>query len=234
MKNIYVSNQYAANSLLEKAAITDSDVPVVETALQHVNMNALSARAPSGRGQGVVLMEMPVTGLLVLRTRTEQAALAAALKSTLGLDVPDVLSANVTNNAIGNIYDQACVRWMAPDEWLLSCPLKDAFAVENGLREALENCSIAIVNVSGGFTSLMLHGVNAIDVLKKSTGYDVHASNFMSGKVVNTVFAKAQVTLRCIDTNQYELIIRRSFADYVWHWIQVASAEYGLSIETYG
>jgi len=231
MKNIHVSNQYAANSLLEKAAIADSDVPVIETALQHANMKALSVRAPGG--QGVALIEMPVTGLLVLRTRTGQTDLAAALKSTLALELPDVLSANVSNNKIGKGYDQACVRWMAPDEWLLSCPLKDAFAVESDLRESIKNCSVAIVNTSGGFTSLILHGANAIDVLKKSTGYDVHPSNFMPGKVVNTVFAKAQATMRCIDANQYELIIRRSFADYVWHWIQVASAEYGLSIETH-
>jgi len=91
--------------------------------------------------------------------------------------------------------------------------------------------SMAMVNVSGGFSVLELQGANANDVLKKSTGYDVHPSNFMPGKVVNTVFAKAQVTMRCIDTDHYELIVRRSFADYLWHWIQVASAEYGLSIE---
>ncbi len=230
MQNIHVSNQYAANSVVEKSAVTDSDVPVIESALQHANMKALAVRTSSE--QGVVLMEMPVTGLLLLRTQINQDALDSALKSTLALGVPGVLSANTVDSNTGDVAATPCVRWIAPDEWLLSCPLQDAYAVENKLREYLGDVSMAIVNVSGGFTSLILQGTNAIDVLKKSTGYDVHPSKFIPGKVVNTVFAKTQVTLRCIESNRYELIVRRSFADYVWHWIQVASAEYGLSIET--
>ena len=123
-----------------------------------------------------------------------------------------------------------CVRWVAPDEWLLSCELHDAFNIEQQLRDSLSGKSVAIVNVSGGFTTLVLQGEHALDVLRKSTAYDVHPDNFNAGKVVNTVFAKTQVTLRCIAVNQYELIVRRSFADYVWHWLQVVSAEYGLGI----
>lgn len=230
MQKIHVSNQYTANSSYEKSAIADADVPVMESALQHTNMKALSVRTDSGRG--VTLTELPVTGLLVLRTCSERSALATALKNTLALDLSDVLCANTANNATDKNSEPLCVRWIAPDEWLLSCPLKDAFSIENKLRDSLGNVSIAIINVSGGYTSLALQGVNAIDVLKKSTGYDVHPTNFMPGKVVNTVFAKAQITMRCIDSDKYELIIRRSFADYLWHWIQVASAEYGLNIET--
>ncbi len=230
MQNIQVSNQYAENSLTEKPAIADSDVPIIESALQHANMKSLAVR--TANVQGVTLVEMPVTGLLVLRTRTEHVALGAALKSTIALDIPEVLSANMVDNVTSHSEFRPCIRWMAPDEWLLSCPLKDAFKIENSLREHVGDASIAIVNVSGGYTSLILNGTNAIDVLKKSTGYDVHPSNFMPGKVINTVFAKAQATIRCIDTDQYELITRRSFADYVWHWIQVAASEYGLNIET--
>jgi len=229
LQHIHVSDQYAANSLSEKSAVPDTDTPVLESALQHVNLKTLAVRTSSG--QGVSLTELPVIGLLLLRTRTEQAALASALPSTLGLDVPGILTANTADKAADHANAVACVRWMAPDEWLLSCPLPAAFDIENKLRQAMGDVSIAIVNVSGGYTTLMLQGANANDVLKKSTCYDVHSSNLMPGKVVNTVFAKAQVTLRCIDSNHYELIVRRSFADYVWHWIQVASVEYGLSIE---
>ena len=230
MQNIHVSNQYAANGLTEKAAVADADVPVIESALQHANMKALAVRTSGDNG--VVLMEMPVTGLLLLRTRINQAALDSALQSTLALRVPGVLSANTVDDKTGDVGATSCVRWIAPDEWLLSCPLQEAFAIENKLREYLGDVSVAIVNVSGGFTSLIVQGKNSVDVLKKSTGYDVHPSSFLPGKVVNTVFAKTQVTMRCIEKNRFELIIRRSYADYVWHWIQVASAEYGLGIET--
>jgi len=225
MQRIHVSDQYAANSLSESVALADTDIPVIETALQHANMKTLAVRTSSG--QGVALTESQVTGLLVLRTRAEHAALASALNSVVGLDLPGVLMANSS----GIESAAACVRWVAPDEWMLSCPLEEAFDIENNLRKAMGDVSIAIVNVSGGYTVLKLQGNHANDVLKKSTGYDVHPSNFVPGKVVNTVFAKAQVTMRCVDTTHYEIIVRRSFADYLWHWLQVASAEYGLSIE---
>ena len=29
----------------------------------------------------------------------------------------------------------------------------------------------------------------------------------------------------------WELLVRRSFADYIWLWLQDASAEYGMAIE---
>ena len=225
MQTINVSDQFAANSITQNSEFPDTNVPLIETPLQHANMRKLAARTASV--QGVTLIEKPVTGLLVLRAGKDKSALQSALSGTLQLALPDVLASSSTQTEEGAY----CVRWMAPDEWLLSCPLSQAFAIEQNLRASLEQSSVAFVNVSGGFTTLILRGVHAIDVLHKSTAYDVHPVNFFADKVVNTVFAKAQVTLRCIDADHYELIIRRSFADYVWHWIQIAAAEYGLNID---
>ncbi len=225
MDTVNVSNQYATNSVTERAEFGDSNTPVIASALEHANMKSLAVKTATGLG--VTLVELPVTGMLVLRARDDKPALAAALKSSLQLDLPNVLASNVVVDN-GKSY---CARWIAPDEWLLSCPLQDAFEIEQNIRTAAGASSIAIVNVSGGFTTIMLSGNNANDVLKKSVTYDVHPSHFTVGKVVNTVFSKAQVTMRCLDTNHYEFIVRRSFADYVWLWLQVASAEYGISIE---
>lgn len=225
MDSINVSNQYANNSVTERAEFSDSSTPVIDSALAHANMKSLAVKTATGLG--VTLVESPVSGLLVLRAQADKAALESALKSSLQLELPGVLSSSsVSSN--GKAY---CVRWIAPDEWWLSCPLQEAFEIEQGIRASAGASSIAVVNVSGGFTSIMLSGANANEVLKKSVTYDVHPSHFTPGKVVNTVFSKAQVTMRCIDVNHYELIVRRSFADYVWLWLQVASAEYGLSIE---
>ncbi len=74
-------------------------------------------------------------------------------------------------------------------------------------------------------------GERVLDLLMKSTPIDVHLSQFPIGKVVSTVFAKAGGSLRRIDTNCFELLLRRSFADYIWLWIQDASKEFGLSVE---
>lgn len=175
----------------------------------------------------VTLIERSVTGLLLLRATDSATALSEALHARCGL----ALSTRLHSKS----HAQYCVRWMSPDSWLLSCPLDEAFAIENDLRNSV-NGHIAIVNVSGGYSILELAGIHAREVLMKSTGYDIHPDHLPQDKVVNTTFAKTQVTLRCIELSKgqgrYELLVRRSFCDYVWLWLQRASVEYGLNAIT--
>jgi sarcosine oxidase subunit gamma len=122
------------------------------------------------------------------------------------------------------------LRWISPDEWLLILPGNEAFELEQQLREAIEG-HYAVVNVSSGQTLIELSGTQAVEVLKKSTGYDVDARNFPPGKVVTTTFAKTQAVIRRSAETRWELVVRRSFADYVWRWLQDAGAEFGLSVQ---
>ena len=109
-------------------------------------------------------------------------------------------------------------------------PSGEEFAAEQKLREALGDLHIAIVNVSGGQQVLELSGPNVRQVLMKSTSYDVHPNNFPVGKAVGTVFAKSQLMIRHTAEDTWELLIRRSFSDYWWLWLQDASAEFGLNV----
>lgn len=171
----------------------------------------------------VVMTVRSVMGLLMLRASSNTTALSEALKNRCGVSLSERLR-SVTHKAY-------CIRWMAPDCWLLSCPLGEAFAIEQSLRADVDG-HIAIVNVSGGYSVVDLSGSSAQSVLMKSTGYDVHPDHFGVGKVVNTTFAKAQVTMRVVELGEtdacYELVVRRSFSDYLWLWLQRAGAEYGI------
>lgn len=227
------------NNLENGVAVMDLNVDLQNAALiggpksplAHVGLPAnggtasvsriVRAKAASRKvATSVVLEEAPVSGILVLRANTASDQLGTALRSTLKLDLPGRLK----SLSEGERY---CIRWMSPDEWMLTCPLNEAFDLERKLRAAVDG-HIAIANVSGGFGLLTLSGYDALNVLKKSTAYDVHPDNFEPGKVVNTVMAKAQVTLRAKPDGCYEIIVRRSFADYLWLWLQRAGKEYGL------
>lgn len=124
--------------------------------------------------------------------------------------------------------EAACIRWISPDEWLVTVAEDETHSIEVKLRHALEGHA-AIVNVSGGQTLLQLAGQHAEEVLMKSTSYDVHESNLQVGKVVTTTFAHTQVVLRRLDANSFELVVRRSFADYVFAWIRDAATEFGIN-----
>ncbi len=192
-----------------------------ESPLFHAGLEQLAGKGPASAG--VTVREKKLLGHLTLRGDAKDPAFAGGVHKALGLELPVAL----TLVAAGD----TSLQWLAPDEWLLIVPSGSEFAVEQKLREALDGQHISIVNVSGGQTLLELSGPKVREVLMKSTSYDVHPSNFPVGKAVGTHFAKSQLVIRHTAEDAWELLIRRSFSDYFWLWLQDASAEYGLAIK---
>lgn len=184
---------------------------------------AVDAAVP---GAAVVLREHAFLGHLLLRGRADAQGFAVAVKQALGVTLPTrPLQLNV-DEARG-----LSVQWNSPDEWLIIVPEGRAHATELRLRELLKG-HYAVVDVSAGQTLLSLTGVPAREVLMKSTSCDVHPARFPVGKAVGTVFAKTTVTLRRPAEDRWELVVRRSFADYVARWLLDAGAEFGLQWAT--
>ncbi|MEG1040672.1 sarcosine oxidase subunit gamma [Pseudomonas sp. NUPR-001] len=192
-----------------------------ESPLHHADLPSLVGKGR--KNAGVTLREHKFLGHLTLRGDGRDPAFAGGVFKALGLELPVALTV-VANGEMS-------LQWLGPDEWLLIVPGGQEFAVEQKLRDALEGQHIQVVNVSGGQTLLELSGPNVREVLMKSTSYDVHPNNFPVGKAVGTVFAKSQLVIRRTGEETWELLIRRSFSDYWWLWLQDAAAEYGLSIE---
>lgn len=211
---VNVINQYP-----NAAAV--SGMNVVQTPMHHV-ADAINAKSPTTAKTSVTLAEMELTGLLVLRANATRDALSKALNKLAGIALPETLRSTESG--------AYCARWMAPDEWLLSCPNIESFDIEKSLRAAVDG-HLAIVNNTGGYCVMRLSGPDARNVLKKSTVYDVSPENFQSGKVVNTTLAKAQVALRALPDDAFELVVRRSFADYIWLWLQRAGKEYNMQFK---
>ncbi|WP_108126369.1 sarcosine oxidase subunit gamma [Saccharospirillum mangrovi] len=171
-------------------------------------------------GHGLSIRENALAAQLVIRGKANDPSFAQGVQTATGLALPGTLHSNAN--------DDWRLRWLTPDEWLLTGPADAAFSMEAKLREQLSG-HYAVINVSGGQTLLQLSGANAKTVLMKSCPYDVHDRNFPVGKVVSTVFAKSQATLCRLGDDTWELVIRRSFADYIWRWLLDAGAEFGLS-----
>jgi len=219
-----VSNQHAG-----------SVVPT-QTPLHHAQLNGVIHTEASSNDAGVQLSERELTGHIVLRIRGDLAAASKAIEPVLGIGLPDTLK--VTGNPASSTGPS--LAWISPDEWRLMCPIDQAFENEQKLRDALSSVgasagssaglSHALVNVSGGASVLDMSGPDALNVLKKSTGYDLRDKNFPLGKVVGTTFGKTTVQLMRSGEEDWHIIVRRSFADYLWLWIQNAAREYGLKI----
>ena len=192
-----------------------------QSPLHHAGLNELAGKGSAKAG--ITLREKKLLGHLIIRGDAQDAAFVAGVQSALGLELPAALS--VVSSG------ESSLQWLAPDEWLLIVPSGAEFEVERKLREALAGVHISVVNVSGGQSLLELSGEKVRELLMKSTSYDVHPNNFPVGKAVGTVFAKSQLLIRRTGEQTWELVIRRSFADYWWLWLQDASAEYGLAVQ---
>lgn len=191
-----------------------------ESPLHHADLPSLVGKGR--KNPGVTLREKKFLGHLTLRGNAHDPAFVSGVQQALGLELPVALTVVASG--------ETSLQWMGPDEWLLIVPGGEELAAEQKLREALDGQHIQVVNVSGGQTLLELSGPRVREVLMKSTSYDVHPNNFPVGKAVGTVFAKSQLVIRLTGEDTWELLIRRSFSDYWWLWLQDACAEHGLSI----
>ncbi|MBL8444557.1 MAG: sarcosine oxidase subunit gamma family protein [Zoogloeaceae bacterium] len=182
------------------------------------------ATAATPEGAGVCLRERALLGHLILRGSFADEAFRTGVEAALGVPLPQSMG-RVSRDAARGVS----VQWMSPDEWLVVVPPGEDYAVELRLRQALSG-HYAVMQVSGAQTLLELSGPAAREVLMKSAGYDFHPRNFPVGKGISTTFAKSTAVIRRVGEAEWELIIRRSFADYLYRWLLDASEEFGIFV----
>ncbi|MDQ7051212.1 MAG: sarcosine oxidase subunit gamma family protein [Enterobacterales bacterium] len=171
------------------------------------------------------LLEEVEYGHLNIRVGRENRCFTQALHDVTGLQLPKT-SLQVVQNDEFRLY------WISPDEFLLLVAVGREFEIEKKIRANIKNTDsanhYAILNVSSAQAFLKLSGSRAQSIIKKSTAYDIHPSNLPVGKAVTTTFAKTQVILcrtkekdlnTTSNSEEYSIIVRRSFSDYVWRWI---------------
>ncbi len=168
-------------------------------------------------GQAVTLGEAPLMDMLNLRGNPADASFGSAVQSVTGLALP-----LVANTARMGADRQ--LLWLGPDEWLLQCPIGQGAALEAALRQALAGQHFSVVSVGHGNTVLRVQGPGAADLLSRGCPLDFHASVFAAGQVAQSHISRANATIVCKQAgSRYEVIVRRSFADYLFRWLCAAA-----------
>jgi sarcosine oxidase subunit gamma len=187
----------------------------------------LAARAKSGAaaGAGVVASERALLGHFNVRGDRADPRFVAGVSEALGVELPVV--ANTVVEGQGNV-----VYWLGPDEWLVVTPGDLTASLGAALRTALSGVRSAVTEVNGGQTVVVLRGASVRDVLAKGCPLDLDPRVFRSGACAQSHLAKAPILIRTLaDGAAFEIVVRRSFADYFWMWLEDAAAEYGFAIE---
>jgi sarcosine oxidase subunit gamma len=185
--------------------------------LGHVNVLGLPTQAADAAG--IVFGSLATLGLLSVRLAGANGEQRDVFEELLGMSLP-------TGPLTSSTHDDRVVRWISPDEWLLSVSREELFALEVLFAERMPG-HYSLVNVTGGLAVWQLSGRQVLGLLRKCVPVDLHITVFPFGKVVSTLCAKSSVILRRQGEDAFELVVRRSFADYLWRWIDDASREFG-------
>jgi sarcosine oxidase, subunit gamma len=187
--------------------------------------SAIAAAQP----RGIRLGERRL-GKLELRGDPGDRVFMTAVGRTLDLLLP-----NEPNTTAGR--GGLTALWLGPDAWLLTCPPDDVASLVGRLHDALADVHAAVVDVSDGRVALRLAGPNARDVLAKGCPLDLHPRVFATGSCAQSLLAKTSVLLHLLaaDPQQgstFDLYVARSFAHYLFAWLEDAGREYGVQLGT--
>ena len=192
--------------------------PVMQTPLQHFNLSAKQETMTDAKG--VWAHEIARLGYIHLRSNAQNNHFLGAVKKATGIDLPTA-ACSLSNASSVTILN------LSPDEWMLVCPREQRAPLQLALASALTGIPSQLLDHSGGYTSVLLQGKQATDALQHCTVYNLHA--LVQNKVVGTTFGKASVIIYRLDEG-FCLVLRRSFADYIWRYLARASQPYGFGV----
>ena len=172
------------------------------------------------RGNAPRIEEKPFRGYLNLRGRPSHTGFTAGVLKALGAEVPSEPN-TVIDAGDNRIY------WLGPDEWLVVTPAGRQQQVGDALRNALDGVFSSVVDNSSGLTTIHVTGDKAAALLATDCPLDLHPREFEPGQCAQTRLAKAGMTISPLaDGKGFEVIIRRSFADYLLRWLQDAAVAF--------
>lgn len=206
-----------------------------QSALAHLGLAARAVADQEKAGQGgmdagVWIGECAFRGQINLRGNPSRRAFTDAVKDVIGCALPTKPN---TSAGPDDLNDGPRALWLGPDEWLLVTTA----GAEADLASALAGIAgAAVTDVSDGRTVISLSGRHARDVLMKGCPLDLHPSVFEPGHCAQSLLVRAAVILyRGADDAAaggaaFEIHVARSFAEYLWMWLEDAASEYGLRV----
>ena len=159
-----------------------------------------------------ILAERPLRGFVNLRADPSSETVVAAIVAALGVAPPRV-------NAFACKDDRYVIR-LGPDELLISVPPGEQGTVEAWLAQGLAGQNHALTDVSSGYTMLRISGGGARELIATGCPLDLHPRSLPRGACAGTHIAKAEIVILHGEADgEFQLIVRRSFAGYLWRWL---------------
>ena len=172
---------------------------------------ALEQHSLASRALPLDAKEIRTSGFVVLRAKNQDERFLAACNQ-LGVKLPrQPLRLEEEKERV--------TLWISPDEFLHLLPLSSVADFVARAEAAVSDMNVAVVDNSGGYSYLRLH--QAEKLLARLCFYDLQES-LPAGKVVSTFISRAPAILFRLPSDEMaiRILVRFSFADYVWRMLE--------------
>jgi heterotetrameric sarcosine oxidase gamma subunit len=147
--------------------------------------------------------------------------MTVALRALLGEEFAMPVRPNTTlSSSVG-----ACI-WLNPSQWLLLTSAVIAEKVRCAFAQPESGSLGAVFDVSARFTQMTIAGARAADFLSVGCSLDFRTSTFEAGRCAQTRIEQIPVILYRRTLTEFELLVERSLAAYLWRWVQTAAEEF--------
>lgn len=195
-----------------------------QSALAHLG---LDGRTRQDRGAaGIAMSERPFPGIIDLRGARN--AVSAAFELAFGFGLPANANSTASKGKAG-AKSSVTALWLGPDEWWVLGT--DGAKLAEKLAKALDGAPAAVTEVGESRTCITVAGPHARDLLAKGCPLDLHPRVFHPGDCAQSRLAKAEILIHQVgDEPAYDIYVARSFAEYLWLWLEDAAQEYGIAV----
>ena len=164
-------------------------------------------------GGAVSIREQPFVTQINLRVDPRDELVTSRLTSHLGFGPP------LTPNTVASGGDRRAL-WLGPDEWLIVGPLDQSAAIQQALRDGLDDASASIVDVSANRAVILVEGDRARALLSRGIAIDLDPRAFTPARCAQTWLAKSQVIIeRRGRDDAFQIYVRCSYARYLADWL---------------
>ena len=196
---------------------------MTDVQIKHHGLEAFLRGLPEERvtSAGIEVEIIPGCSHFNLRGSEYDSAFSSSIEAVLQQTLPTTNT--VTSKGHHRIY------WLGPDEWLIVTLEGMPVPQRTHLDTVSRNHGGVLNDLSGGQVLLRLTGRQVERLLARGCPLDLHESVFPLGTCAQTGLAKTSVLIARVDTSDsFEIIVRRSFSDYVLNWLAHSGKTTGI------
>ena len=190
----------------------------------HEALEARTAASKAAGPRGVRLAEIDDVGKIDLRGEPQDRSFMSAIGRALDMLLPTEPCQSAAQGAVAAL-------WIGPNQWMITCPKSRVADLMAKIVEATEGLHVSVTDISAGRTVFRLAGPSCLDVLAKGCPLDLHPRVAKPGYVAGSVLAKINALIHLREADMVDIYLGRSFADYLWAWLEEAGTDCGLIVD---